>query len=505
MRIIQSLKKGHFILLIVALVLVTGISMRLGANNESSYTTDTITTGSVTESVSVSGFVEAKNTANLSFPTTGIVTDVMVQEGDEVTKGSILATLGSRTLVAQRNEAIATLQKAEAAYSELITGQRTEEQSQTNQSLTVAQTTYEQTLALEKQKVDNARSALLSNGLEAFAEDNNTRATAPLITGSYNCSEEGIYTITTYRSGAYSGYSYRVTGLENDADSAYIRQASPLGDCGLYIQFVANSDYGNTVWNIPVPNTSSETYTTLKNAYDLALQAEQTAVRQAKETLALAGTTATLEQADPTIFQTQQSQATIRQARAAIAAIDAQIAEKSIIAPFDGIVTTVDILPGETAGSAPIITLLAQDAFVLTARIPEIDITKVTPGQITETVFDAQADKTFIGETTFVSPLATEIDGVAYFETTITLEEVPDWIRSGLNADVDIIITTENDVLRIPTRYIITEGAQTSVLVLNPDRLKDEPVKTPIEVRFNGNNGYVAVAGLPAGTTVVSP
>ena len=47
------------------------------------------------------------------------------------------------------------------------------------------------------------------------------------------------------------------------------------------------------------------------------------------------------------------------------------------MAPFDGVVTNLDVLPGETVTNAPIVTLLADDAFDMTARIPEIDITKV--------------------------------------------------------------------------------------------------------------------------------
>ena len=42
------------------------------------FVTATVERGTVSEMVSISGFVEAKQSANLAFPGTGIVTDILV-------------------------------------------------------------------------------------------------------------------------------------------------------------------------------------------------------------------------------------------------------------------------------------------------------------------------------------------------------------------------------------------------------------------------------------------
>ena len=78
--------------------------------------------GNVAEVVSVSGFIEAKNTAELAFPASGVVTEVFAYEGMEVREGDVLATLASAQLVAQRSEAIASLQAAQARYNKLVAG-----------------------------------------------------------------------------------------------------------------------------------------------------------------------------------------------------------------------------------------------------------------------------------------------------------------------------------------------------------------------------------------------
>lgn len=80
----------------------------------------TVDRGTVTQGVSVSGAVEAKNTAELAFPTTGKVIEVFVEEGAVVAPGEVLATLGSANLAAQRTEAAATLRGAQAQLDETI-------------------------------------------------------------------------------------------------------------------------------------------------------------------------------------------------------------------------------------------------------------------------------------------------------------------------------------------------------------------------------------------------
>jgi multidrug resistance efflux pump len=463
--------------------------------------TTTIERGTVQDIVSVSGFVEAKNTAHLSFPVTGIVTDVFIEEGALVKKGELLATLGSSKLVAQRAEAVASLQKDEAARDELLTGPTDEARVVTNTTVISAKTSLANILATEAEKVANAWTVLLSNNLRARAIDSSNSAAEPVISGSYNCVAAGVYRISIYNSAAKSGYSYTVTGLEDDLETAFTDQPGRFGNCGLTIQFTAGSQYANTDWTIEVPNTKSSTYVISKNAYDLAIQQQEQNVQTAKDAFALATDNATLANASPSNPALRQATASVDSAQARIAQIDAQIREFSIVAPFDGVITDVDVLPGETAGAAPVITLLSQDAFELKARIPEIDILKITAGQKATIVFDAQSNQTLTGTLAFISPLATEIDGVAYFNTTITLDETPEWVRSGFNADIDIIIKEASGALKVSKRFVTNNNGVYSVRQKNSKNL----ATTTVEILLEGNDGFFAITGLTVGDIVIAP
>lgn len=495
-------KSKLFIFVLIVLLGAVGYVVFKYLNpSEPDWITATVERGDVQEIVSVSGYVEAKNTAELAFPTTGVVTDVFAEEGTVVRAGEVLATLAASQLVAQRNEAAAALAAARADYSELVAGPSESERNVTAQSVINAEQNLNRTITLENEKVTNARSALLSSGLAALSTDPEENATAPTVTGTYTCEDEGDYTITIYRSGGQSGYSYRYEGLETGTGIVTTDQPNPMGSCGLYLQFTDGDFYNNSEWVIKIPNKKSATYVTYKNAYDLAIEARTAAIAAAEDALTLAQKEAGLANAAPRTESVNKSQAAVSQAIARIAAIDAQIADRSIVAPFDGVVTDIDVVSGETAGATPVITMLANNAFELRARIPEIDITRVLVGQTTDIVFDAKSDQTLTGEIEYISPLAVEIDGVAYFNARIGLEESPEWLRSGLNADIDIIINEVTDVLRLPNRFVITEDNEHFVLTPKDTETK----RTAVTTGFEGNDGFIEVTSLNEGATVVAP
>ena len=92
------------------------------------------------------------------------------------------------------------------------------------------------------------------------------------------------------------------------------------------------------------------------------------------------------------------------------------------------------------------------------------------------------------------------IDGVSYYETSLTLQSYPDWLRDGLNADIDIEIENQTDVLRIPTRFISTEKEAT-VLVRKGNTI----ASSSVNILLTGTDGYAAISGLKEGDTVVAP
>jgi len=493
----------HRTLIIVAFVLVAGLSLYLLTKEDAApdWVTGTVEKGAVRELVSVSGIIESEGEATLSFPVSGIVSDVLVAEGATVTEGQILATLEQDELVAERQDAYAALLIAQADKDELESGPRTEARDITKATVEIARADLERTVSEEAKKVANAYRTLLSDDLEALPLDANVEDVPPTISGTYTCAKEGVYTMEVFRSGSQSGYAYRIDGLETGTSIAFTESPQALGTCGLSIQFAPDEQYGNKTWEIRVPNTRASSYTTNLNAYLLAKEQEANQVAARTQALDKALREQTLENALPRSEALVRARAAVIQAESRLAQIDARIKDRTLRAPFDATVSNIELTRGEVP-QANAMTVVAADIFELTVRIPEIDITRVHIGQRADMVFDARPSELVTGAVSFIASVATEIDGVAYFEAKLRFDATPAWMRSGLNADVDIIVNEVTDVTKVGKRFL--ETLDTGTYVLYPAGTVTR--KEKVDVTFTGNDGFVAITGnVHAGDTIVAP
>lgn len=500
----KSLLHNRYVYIGVALTLISIMLLMvhgIGSGNGTEVITSTVEVGSVRQLVSVSGIAEAKQTAELAFPVTGIVKTVAVKTGDIVKTGDVLVTLDARALLADRQDALAALSRTVADRDELLQGPTLTAQDVTAAELAAKEAALRTTKETEEQKVANAYRTLLSSDLTTYSEDTDEDAVPPLLSGSYTCDTAGTYLIEVFSSKADSGYSYYLSGLESGTFPVSTDQPIALGTCGLRIIFDAASSYSRTTWHIDVPNLKSSQYVANRNAYALAVTQAESAIALAEQAVTLAKADATNQNAPARNEAIDRANADVAQAQARLNRIDSTIADRTLTAPFGGVITNIDILPGETVTTVPVVTLLANSEFDVTARIPEIDIGKLQTGQRVEMLFDARTTEVVTGAITFISPRATEIDGVAYYEAIIKFDTVPTWIRSGLNADIEIIISERTDSLRIPRRFLTTTDTGYEVLVLKDGTT----ATTTIEVLLEGNDGFVAITGLNQGDTIIAP
>ena len=111
---------------------------------------------------------------NINALTGGQIKDVLVEEGDLVTKGQELVRLDSDTLMAQREQAQAALAQAQAAYQSLLNGATEEQMKQLQLAVQIAQANLE-----------NAQAALHKNG-RGLSEDlgaGSSRSRVPVLCG----------------------------------------------------------------------------------------------------------------------------------------------------------------------------------------------------------------------------------------------------------------------------------------------------------------------------------
>jgi multidrug efflux pump subunit AcrA (membrane-fusion protein) len=493
MQFIQ--RHGTWVVILVALFIT--VWYFFGHNNQTPSITTIADIGTVTTFVSVSGTAEVDDIIPLSFPRGGTVSGIFVARGDTVATSTILATIGDATLQAEYAAVLAEVTRTRAIRDELLAGQTKDEARVTATTIANAEDALTNTIRTEAARVEAARVTLYSTGLTAIAKNPDTEAPPPVVSGSYTCTAEGTYTIEPYRSGTYSGYSYRYTGIETGTGNASTNQPSDLGNCGLRLQFTPDISYNNTTFTITIPNTQSSLYATNRALYDQARAQEEANIAASKRTLALALDQATVATAGARVERLIAANAAVTSAEARLTQATIALSDSALRAPRSGIITDSTIVVGQTVSTAPVFTLFAPQQTTISARIPEKDVTKVIKGQKAYLVFDAQLNETLVGTVTFISPLQTIINGTPYYEALIELPETPLWIRSGMQADIRIIITELTDVVRIPRLFLI----ENNVLIRHGASI----ATTTPEILLIGTDGFVAVAGIEAGKELVIP
>ncbi len=490
-----------------AIALIGGVGYGIwqtvgGWNGNDTFATTTVSEGTVTRTTALTGVSSNRARTDLAFSTSGRVEQILVAEGDEVEAGQTLARLAPQGRDDAVRLAEATLREAIAAQQELLRGLTDDDRQVLEITVENARDSLAQITREQDRAVENARNALFNSSLAAFPVDREERTPAPAVTGTYECTDPGTYQLEVFRSGAESGFSLRVSGLEQDTIPLSFTQSVPFGTCGLQVRFEESVLYNRTEWTIPIPNTSAPDFTINRNAYEAAQTTKENRIEAATAQLRLAEQQRDRDVAPARSERIAQADARIAQAESQLQQAQKALADGILTAPVDGVISDIQVVVGEVVSGTPAITLARSEVtHTIDVRIPEIDIADVEAGQVASVVFDARSTETYAGTVSRISPLPTVIDGVSYFTASVTLNDPPSFLRSGLNADVDITTTKLTGVTTIPVAALAGESnSEPFVRIPEGEGYRRQPVT----VLLQGTDGTVAIEGVSVGTEVLT-
>ncbi len=145
----------------------------------------------------------------------------------------------------------------------------------------------------------------------------------------------------------------------------------------------------------------------------------------------------------------------ITMAEARISAAQASLDAAFITSPFDGVITVLEMLPGDLiAPNSLAFRIDNLDTLLVDVAISEVDIIQINVGQPVTLSFDAILGNEYTGEVVDVSPVGNLQQGLVSFEVTIKLVDADEEVRPGLTAGVQIVVRQVEDVLIIPTRAV---------------------------------------------------
>jgi RND family efflux transporter MFP subunit len=140
----------------------------------------------------------------------------------------------------------------------------------------------------------------------------------------------------------------------------------------------------------------------------------------------------------PAIYR-QRTDAKVQQAQVALELAQINLAEGTLLAPFDGTVTSLGAIPGEFVGSdQEVVTLASLDDLQLeTTDLSERDIAKVKIGAPVNILVEA-LNETYTGKVVGISPKANIVSGDTVFKVTIAFDEQPRDLLWGMTTEVTI-------------------------------------------------------------------
>lgn len=247
----------------------------------------------------------------------------------------------------------------------------------------------------------------------------------------------------------------------------------------------------------------------LESAKSTVTDADQ-ALRIAKDELALTRAGATKEQLDSARAAVQQAeanlavqQADVSRAYAALQRQNAELEKISLIAPFAGTITNVDITTGEIVSTnQPSISLISNAQFEIEASVPEADIANIIVGNKATFTLDAFVDSaTYEATVAQINPAETITEGIATYKIKLVLSADNTAAKPGMTADVTIITQERPNALTIPFRAIRRDGDTTQAIILRSPT-ETETVSVTTGIRDRAGNIEI-LTGLNEGQTIV--
>jgi HlyD family secretion protein len=450
------MKKFWWIALIIVVIIGAGFfAYRVRAQSSSSatsnYQTANVQRGTLTSTISAAGTIRSKQSATINWQTSGIIGDVNVKLGDQVTAGQVLAALNTNVLPPDIINAQQSLVNAKQALADLLAND-------------VNTGTAQQTLANDQKAYNTALADQAGLSAPTRAKQDAIQAAQ----AAYDIAYLNLQKVTR---------NYKDTS-GNPANS--LQKAKAL-------QKLATDQ------------------TTLDSATS-TLNWDSTPATSQDKAIAAGNVAAAKAQLDQAQYQWNQLQngptaSSIAAAQDAVAAAQAAVNEAQLTAPFTGTVTDVNIMPGDTASAGlEAFTIDDLSSIYVDIQVAEVDINNLKVGQQATLTFDAVPNKTYDGKITQIGIVGTSTQGVVNFPVTLQITNPDAEIKPGLTAAVNIIVAQHPDVLMVPNRAISLSGGQRSVDVLFEGQVINVPVTVGLT---NTTMSEVTSSQLKEGDTVI--
>jgi HlyD family secretion protein len=499
----------------------------------------TVDRGNMALSVRATGGIVPVAEARLSFELPGKIAEVWVEVGDKVKAGEKLARLDDTDLAFALRQAEAALAAAQAQLNQLKAGPRQGEVAVAEANLRAAQAGLDGAEAnlreLENDPDENQVAAAEANlravqanlwlatiqrdqMLEGAAAAEIAAAEAQVASAlvqqkiardthdlTLKCAtvtlpsgEEQEICPALGRAEEQARYNLYAADEAVDAAQARLDQLLTVpteeqGDTAKanVAAAVAQRDASQAQLELLLSGVSAEQLR-VAQANTATLTAQRDAA-QAQRDLLLEGTS---------VYQIAAAQANVDQAQVALEMAQTELDGATLVAPFEGVVTAVNLEQGQIAPTTlPAVTLADRSELRILVDVDEVDVARIVEGQKVTVSVDAIPDEVIPGFVRRIAPAASQVGGVVVFQVTIALDETDLPLRIGMSATAAVTVKQLEDVLLVPNWAvrIDRDTGKTLVNLLRAGTVEE----TEIEIGVRGEDTSQVLSGLKEGDVVV--
>jgi HlyD family secretion protein len=171
--------------------------------------------------------------------------------------------------------------------------------------------------------------------------------------------------------------------------------------------------------------------------------------------------------------------------------VKARLERTLLRAPFDGVIAEINGELGEFVTPSPVgiptpptVDLIDSSCLYISAPIDEVDAPAVRAGQPVLITLDAFPNRQFAGVVRRVAPYVLDVEKQARtveveaeIDAPETIAKNGDVLLPGYSADVEIVLATRADVLRVPTQVVLEDSR---VFVFDGATLSERQIETGI-------------------------
>ena len=180
----------------------------------------------------------------------------------------------------------------------------------------------------------------------------------------------------------------------------------------------------------------------------------------------------------------------------------AVIVDNNLIASSDGVISKVSVEVGDSIRQdSEIITYNAYEEVSVTITLEEADREKIELGSVANVAVAALDDELFAGKVTEIGDAVYDNDsGVNTYEVTVSLSGNLERVFDGMSVEITLITKEQKEVLHIPNRAVIRDGAKSYVKVKTAS---GEIKKAEITTGFSDGINVEILEGLSEGDIVL--